>query len=510
MKKQVHYQLNNANENLSGFSKVMNKIQNSINKMNHILPSGVLTKGLALLSLTAFSWGLMENKASANLLNALTLGSRTVPAISPDCQFYFNEDGYPGYKMFEAISEGGGYVDYQYRLVYEDGDYNFQIHNLNRTGSCEPILYRLSDDKMAMGLAIGIYVVTMNDLNGVLPREGVGTYYPMEFPPIDGGSIDGRAYFASIGEDGYYLPHISVGVDGVEETDLLASGTAYSIFDNNGQDTGWSHVYGSPLMFNSIEGFFIWYENQQTGQKEWRKYLSLVDRNNYVFVTQAENSMIINPLTNGNKVQFTTCDENYNLRNLERADPLNNFAVQYLYTTPQSYEINAHGFMGEDGEIIALHEGGGINERVKYLNETGEILHIQNRGPGGDLLEGIGIDEQGNRVVPERYGNTFKFWKVAPTSTDHEQVKPEKNMQAYPNPARGDKLSLSLAIDNPGTTKIEVFNIKGQTLHESKQVLSKGKNILHLDSTNWPSGIMLIRQIDAKGQSSIIKFTKIN
>lgn len=83
----------------------------------------------------------------------------------------------------------------------------------------------------------------------------------------------------------------------------------------------------------------------------------------------------------------------------------------------------------------------------------------------------------------------------------------ELSVKGYPNPTQGS-LTVEVMSKITGPAQMQVLDLSGRALHQRTEQLLEGRNEVKFDLTAQPSGIYLIRAIDALNRQGVVRVNK--
>jgi len=176
---------------------------------------------------------------------------------------------------------------------------------------------------------------------------------------------------------------------------------------------------------------------------------------------------------------------------------------------PDGTMIDAHDYLivWADNDL----DQPGIHASFK-LSKGGEQLYLSNAV--GTMIDSISFGEQKTNVafarVPNGIGD-FKFWTTTFDRSNDDGVSDtaddifDRQVKVYPNPSSG-LVNVSVQGENNKSNYLELLNSSGQLLYKE----SNFRNSTSLDLEQYPSGIYLIRIINAEGNMSNKRITKVH
>lgn len=153
---------------------------------------------------------------------------------------------------------------------------------------------------------------------------------------------------------------------------------------------------------------------------------------------------------------------------------------------------------------------------------NGSFIEVERMEPNGRfrplssiMIEGDDVgDYIWNDLSPRRGVNYYrlKLWDLDGTWNYSGIVSDmwdnhESPVRVFPNPAR-EKLIVSHCFDSGGTVKLEVLNLSGQLLGESRITVRPGESQLPVDTRNLPEGLFYLR-LTLNNQVETVRFLKI-
>jgi len=146
-----------------------------------------------------------------------------------------------------------------------------------------------------------------------------------------------------------------------------------------------------------------------------------------------------------------------------------------------------------------------IQTTVKtYTCCVGDIWKQYIAGIGTMGIQGFGCNSVllYSRVSGVEYGTPV-------ISAAEPSVLPTNHLglSASPNPFVGH-VTLALATSIHQFVTFEIFDLLGRRVHSEQRVAVAGQTILHLDGSNWPRGLYLIRVTTADGQTATARIVR--
>jgi len=106
------------------------------------------------------------------------------------------------------------------------------------------------------------------------------------------------------------------------------------------------------------------------------------------------------------------------------------------------------------------------------------------------------------RVGGVEYGSPV-ITAAEPSAIPTHQLR----LSASPNPFVG-QIDLAIATPAHQSVTIDVFDLLGRRVYSKEHVAGLGETTLHLDGSNWPRGLYLVRVTTADGQTATTRITR--
>jgi len=177
------------------------------------------------------------------------------------------------------------------------------------------------------------------------------------------------------------------------------------------------------------------------------------------------------------------------------ADSSGVFHIPVHKKLPVQLEISAIGY---ETQIFAVDKNTDWNNLIIYLKREAEDL---------PTVTVISYPVQGKLSythcsMPVRVKDSVIARYIEPVTdkmkTTVNNVVPslfKKDIKVYPNPvARGNNIKASLALQQPGTYKLELMNADGQVLHIQPVIMQTKEQVINIPTEqSWSAGIYWIR-----------------
>lgn len=509
-------------EKLSFFEKVKGEINSLRDKLTQILPPQTLTKGLALMSLTAFSLGLID-KTQANQLEALEIASSSIN-ISRGTEIYMNQNS-PGYQLQEVIQEEGSRCTLRINLVPENKEF---LYNYPYETGIENPIFRKIGDKWIIIHHGGLIIKNINELVGTISDSDINIPFEDDEYGLFKGTLDG-CFFYDINNHDNSIPvqhkYYDTADQQVHDTQVnpVCTRDGDFVYTNlkGFTDTNGNRQYRVNRMNENTDSIVT--EVLDLPKNSWN------DRLNGTVVSSIPGQIPFEKVIN-NDLFSVPYDSNSGLDRLNKTD-MNYTNPEIIYQN-QTRGITEFNSMGENIMGVRMGSPYSGSDAIDIFDiSTQEILfHVEgdnnNDGINQNHILGFGQMPDGRYCFITRNGGpsdpihqiTF-YYDNSTTPTDNEIVqKPNTvNLTNYPNPFNANtKFSFTLDSDSP--VKCGIYNTKGQKVASLVKSLGEHHFTKGTHDITWngkadngqtlPSGIYFF-SIESKGQRVTHKILKM-
>ena len=106
-------------------------------------------------------------------------------------------------------------------------------------------------------------------------------------------------------------------------------------------------------------------------------------------------------------------------------------------------------------------------------------------------------------------GIVVEYGSPLPVLNEYEAPLPSSgiSLNVYPNPSR-DWFFIGLSSSKPQQVVVEVFDLLGRRVYSEEHVVGTGETSLHLDGSDWPRGLYLVRVTTADGQVATARIAR--
>ena len=102
-----------------------------------------------------------------------------------------------------------------------------------------------------------------------------------------------------------------------------------------------------------------------------------------------------------------------------------------------------------------------------------------------------------------------EYGEPNPVANEQEMPGQEPSFapRVYPNPAQGS-IAIALVLDGHQPVSVEVFDLLGRRVYSEEHVAGARETAIHLDGSDWPRGLYLVRVTTADGQVATTRITR--